>query len=422
MYCSYCGKHNPQQDGRYCSYCGKPLAEASMDESYIDEALQEIAATQSAEAWDEYGEAEGNSQEQGGQRQRSRQQRKLKVYAWLIPLLLALLAGGGLYGYSSYEKLQNDRVTGWHQEAKRQALLGSYDKAAGLLDQAIAVRPRYTALAADRAIVQNAAKLQRQLSETSAQLGKRHIEDAAQGLDALLTELDKHEEPLFEPLHASYKEQRIRLTVLTIKAELDGLDTVAALADKLRVADGLDSDEAKAVRDQIIGKIAGLALKDAERLLQKKSFTDALAAADEGLEYASGNEKLEGIKVQIGKEKKAYEDAEASRMEQAMQKAAEEDLKNRTAAINVDQLDVKLDEYGDLHIHAELTNVATKPVYSVYVEYTLKDSYGNVLDTGTAYATPDYVEPGEKATVDDIYYGAYQNATVRIDRAGWYLD
>nr|WP_237179231.1 FxLYD domain-containing protein [Paenibacillus sp. MMS18-CY102] len=105
-----------------------------------------------------------------------------------------------------------------------------------------------------------------------------------------------------------------------------------------------------------------------------------------------------------------------------MQKAAEEDLKNRTAAINVDQLDVKLDEYGDLHIHAELTNVATKPVYSVYVEYTLKDSYGNVLDTGTAYATPDYVEPGEKATVDDIYYGAYQNATVRIDRAGWYLD
>ncbi|WP_127533116.1 FxLYD domain-containing protein [Paenibacillus kobensis] len=481
MYCTYCGKLNHQQDGRFCSYCGKPLV---LEDKWEEQSEQETAASAnsaiSAEGenrvsgeqameslsdrtWDteefeitrvwkvsdlheanaaaasgaphehqheayaqtdfEEGEAaEAEDQLTSPAHQAARKPKGISAYVWLVPLILALLVGALLYGYYSFEKLKNDRVEGLHEEAKRQALLGSYDKAANLLEQAIKSRPKFEALQADRAIVREAAELKAKLAEAADQLGKQHLEDAGKLLNESQGQLDQHTEPLFEPLHAGLQEQRTRLTVMSIQSELDGLTTVSELADKLRVADGLNSEEAEAVHDQIVGRIVHVALAESERLLAKKDYTDATAVVEEGLEYAADNEELQAMKTHIDKEKKTYEAAEQSRIEHAMQKAAEEDLKNRTAAVQAGTLNTTLDEFGDLHVHIELLNVATKTIYSVYAEYTLLDQDGSTIGTGTAYATPDSVEPGDTAVIDDIYYGAYKKATVRVDKAGWYLD
>jgi len=467
VYCAYCGKRNHQQDGRFCSYCGKPL---SLDDKTQQSELEAAAAHsertvlksgggQSAEpfvaslhAEDEperavvrdWHSSEADEEEasrlhapdstlsdpeeeqelynKAAAGRTKKRTARLRAYVWLVPLVLAVLVGALLYGYYSYEKLRNDRVEGWHEEAKRQALLGSYDKAANLMEQAISIRPEYAALQADRDIVREAAKLQAKIAEAADELGKQHLDDAGKLLNEAQGQLDKHTEALFEPLHASLQAQRTRLTVVSIKAELDGLRTVSQLADKLRVADGLNSDEADAVQTQIVGRIVDVALEESERLLRKKDFSDAMAAVEEGLEYASDNAELQAMKSRVDKEKKAYEAAEQSRIEHAMQKAAEEDLKNRTAAVQAGGMNTTLDEFGDLHVHIELLNVATKTIYSVYAEYTLLDADGSTIGTGTAYATPGTVEPGDKAVIDDIYYGAYKKATVRIDKAGWYLD
>ncbi|GFN33252.1 FxLYD domain-containing protein [Paenibacillus xylaniclasticus] len=467
MYCTYCGKLNHQQDGRFCSYCGKPLV---LEDIVEEQAEQETAASAGAavikgkqkdvsggqvmkslsdEMWDtdeleitrvwrpsealqdvlheEHEEglpiepAEGELGDQTEQ-QTFRKSKWISAYVWLVPLVLALLTGVVLYGYYSYEKLQNDRVESWHEEAKRQALLGSYDKAANLLEQAIRKRPNHAALQADRAIVKEAAELQAKLAQASDQLGKQHLDDAVKLLNETEGLLDQHKEPVFDPLHQSLQEQRTRQIVMSIQAELDGLGTVSELADKLRMMNGLNSEEAKAVHDQIVGRIVDVALAESERLLGKKDFSDATAVVEEGLDYAVDNEELLSMKSHIDKEKKAYEDAEKSRIEHALQKAAEEDLKNRTAAVQTGTTSTTLDEFGDLHVHIELENVATKTIYSVYAQYTLLAADGSTIGTGTAYATPDSVEPGEKAVINDIFYGAYMKATVRIDKAGWYLD
>ncbi|QKS44005.1 hypothetical protein HUB94_05860 [Paenibacillus cellulosilyticus] len=446
MYCAYCGRQNHQEDGRYCSYCGKSLVSDLMPEEEgeqeaaaagtgTEESLphfaEQLAASLSHTVRSEpvYEELDGMeptllvSDETEEQIEAMRPSRGgIRIYTWLVPLLLALLVAAGVYGYYSFELLQNDRVASWQSEAKRQAMHGSYDQAGQLLDRAISARPKLTALQSDRVIVQVAADLARKLANAENLLTDNKVDEADQLLDEVSQTLNKREEELFEPLRGSLKQLQATLTVQQIKAELSGIDSVKELVSKLRVADGLESEEAATVHEQIVARIGELSIEEGERLLQRKSFNDAASAVELGLEYDSSNEKLKALKEQIASDKKSYEDAEQKRLKLAQQKAAEEDLKNRTAAIEVDALTSTLDANGDIHIHAELRNTATKTIYSVYVDYTLLDESGNVISTGTVYATPDQVEPGETAVVDDIYYNAYQKAQVRIDRAGWFLD
>ncbi|MBD3921108.1 hypothetical protein H8B09_20240 [Paenibacillus sp. PR3] len=446
MYCAYCGRQNHQPDGRYCGYCGKLLDSDLLKE---EEGEQEAAAAgaESGEALPHFAEQLAASLSQGvrseseykalegiesdllnagetddGEEALIPRKNGIRIYTWLVPVLLALLVSAGVYGYYSYEMLQNERVTSWQNEAKRQAIHGSYELSVQLLDRAIAVRPKLTALKADRAIVQEAADAARKLNSATDLLKDNKLEESSRLLNEVSQSLNKREEELFEPLRASLKQQQAELTVQQIQSELAGIESVQELISKLRVADGLNNAEAGTVHDQIVSRIGELSIQEGERLLERKSFSDAASAVGIGLEYDSSNKKLKSLKEKIASEKKAYEDAEQKRIKLAQQKAAEEDLRNRTAAVEVENLASTLDENGDIHIHAELRNTATKTIYSVYVEYTLLDASGNVINTGTIYATPDQVEPGETAVVDNIYYNAYQKAQVRIDRAGWFLE
>lgn len=446
MYCTYCGRQNHQPDGRYCGYCGKLL---DSDLQKEEEGEQEAAAAgvESGEPLPHFAEQLAASLSQAVRSEPEYEgletiesdllhagetdgpvealipsKSGIRIYTWLVPVLLALLVSAGVYGYYSYELMQNERVTSWQNEAKRQATHGSYGLSVQLLDKAIAVRPKLASLQADRAIAQEAADMARNLNTAGSLLKDNKLEETKQLLDEVSQSLNKREEELFEPLRASLKQQQAELTVQQLQSELDGIESVQELISKLRVADSLNNEEAGTVREQIVARIGELSIQEGERLLERKSFNDAASAVGIGLEYDSGNEKLKSLKEKIAAEKKAYEDAEQKRIKLAQQKAAEEDLKNRTAAVEVENLTSTLDENGDIHIHAELRNTATKTIYSVYVEYSLLDDSGNVINTGTIYATPDQVEPGETAVVDNIYYNAYQKAQVRIDRAGWFLE
>nr|WP_306813053.1 FxLYD domain-containing protein [Paenibacillus soyae] len=106
-----------------------------------------------------------------------------------------------------------------------------------------------------------------------------------------------------------------------------------------------------------------------------------------------------------------------------MQRAAEEDLINQTAAVEFVRTEQTLDEFGDLTILGVLKNAATRPIYSVAVEFTVQSASGETIGKGTAQATPSFVEPGEEMTFTATVYGANTDeCTVVVDNATWYLD
>nr|WP_253944644.1 FxLYD domain-containing protein [Paenibacillus sp. NEAU-GSW1] len=106
-----------------------------------------------------------------------------------------------------------------------------------------------------------------------------------------------------------------------------------------------------------------------------------------------------------------------------MQKAAEEDLINKTAAVELLHIETELDENGSLHINGQLKNAATRPIYSVTIEYTVHDSEGKPIESGTAKATPDFIEAGENFNFSAIVTGIEDpQVKVVVDHATWYLD
>jgi hypothetical protein len=97
-------------------------------------------------------------------------------------------------------------------------------------------------------------------------------------------------------------------------------------------------------------------------------------------------------------------------------------LKNRTAAVESLGLTAEVDEYGDLYVTGEVKNIATASIRSVTIYYSIYDENNSYIAEGSTTVYPYYLEPGESGTFDDVYYGVYQNVTVKIDNITWYLN
>ena len=141
---------------------------------------------------------------------------------------------------------------------------------------------------------------------------------------------------------------------MKVKAELDKLDTVPQLGEKLAAISKLKGKEADAPQKQIVTKIVETSLSDIAERLKQNDFSGATLAVEAGLGYAKGDERLLEQKERIRQEQLAFERAEAKRIEVARQQAAQEELANRTAAVEVLDLVTVLDNYGDLQIAGEI--------------------------------------------------------------------
>lgn len=411
MYCHQCGAKNaPEQ--KTCAKCGARLLTAEVRQAVLEvaagaEAMQRPPAYQQGES---VAKREDKAAGTGG------------VFQWLIPLLLAGCVGLGLMLYYSHEQSVNRTVAALHQQAKKEALAGRYSQAVKLLDEASAKRPGFAALRRDRDLAAKAAGLQSQLKEAAEQLKAQKLDSGEKALKQIAAAVSEREEALFAPLKKELAADQVKLTVMKVKSGLDKLHTVDALAEKLDSLNGLSGQEAAAVKAQIIGKIVGISYAAAEKKLRDKDFAGALDEVDSGLLYAADNEKLTAYREQIVQAKQEFEEAEANRIRLAEQKAAEEDLNNRTAAVEVSGLQVVLDDYGDLQISGTVTNKATRPIDSVSISLDIYDLSGAYLGNTYASVSPYRLEPGESGDFSASYYGVYSKAKVSVANATWYLE
>ncbi|QWU17016.1 FxLYD domain-containing protein [Paenibacillus sophorae] len=419
MYCHQCGAKNaPKQ--KVCAKCGARLLTAEERQVLLEVAAGAEAVQQPGMAAHRRGETLSSQDDKTGAKGKT--SGAGRAFLWLIPLLLAGSVGLALTMYYNYEQSLNREVTALQQRAQKEALAGHYSSAVQLLEEAEGKRPRYTALRQDRELTAKAAELQLQLEKASGQLKEQKLDAGEKALNHIANMVNKRQEPLFAPLKKQLAAGQVKLAVLKVKSELDKLNTVDALAEKLDTVSGLSGQEAAAVKAQIIGKIVGISYAAAERKLRDKDFVGAMAEVDSGLLYAADNKKLIAYRKQIADAKKEFERAEAERIQLAEQKAAEEDLNNRTAAVDVSGLHVVLDDYGDLQISGTVTNKATRPIYSVSINLDIYDSSGSYLGNTYAGVSPYHLEPGETGDFTTWYYGVYSQAQASVVNATWYLE
>ncbi|MFD1017901.1 FxLYD domain-containing protein [Thalassobacillus hwangdonensis] len=396
-----------QEGSRFCPNCGKQLDESPVIHN------EELTATAS--------EVDTSSEHQ----KRATKKEKPKRTKWiaiLLPILFLILAGAGVgYTYAKETRI-NDDVMEMKQQAEALALEEKYDEAESLLSKAIAARPDYEALHEDLRLVRAAIVMNNEVVGTGKLIQQNSLEKAKENLNRMNQQVSEEDNRLFSHFVPELNEMDSKITVKAINNELADLSTVDQLAAKLSTLSTLNLEEATQVKNKIIDKIVTIASGEAEELIRNKEFSEAIQTVDYALQYAVNNDKLTQLKQRINEEQEAFVQAQNERIERAMERAAKEDLKNRTAAVEVEELNAEVDEFGDLTVTGKVKSVATKIISSITIEFTIFDKEGEEIGTESTTVYPMYLNPGDTGEFEKQYFGVEGEVTVEITNMRWYIE
>lgn len=399
LYCHQCGENLPD-DARFCSSCGMQINRNS-DEMKM----------QTQETIEPPGE---NLVEKGS------------TFVQLLPIILPIFSlvilAAGLAFYYFQEQKTNQEVLTLRKAAEKEALKEEYEKAIDLLEKASSKRPSYSILNEEIKVIKRAKDYQDAILSIGEKIKSSNFAEASKELASLKEKINQEQGSLFEQFPQKLEDREVKITVGSIKQELNALNSIDELGGKLTIITTLPEKEANAVKQEILKKIVQISTDQVEKFLADKQFSEAFTTIDKGLSFAVNDKKLLGLKERVQQDKLAFEKAEQQRIEKAMEAAAQEDLKNRTAAVQVSDFSVEVDGYGDLHVSGSVKNVATTGINSITIYYTIYDEYGQYFDDSYTSVYPYYLASGEVGTFDDIYYGVYQNVNVEIDNITWYLN
>lgn len=340
----------------------------------------------------------------------------------IIPILSLFIVSVGVLFYYSHEHNINAEVLALRETAEKEALQGNYDRAVEQLEKAVKLRPSYKLLQEEMAVIRRAQGYRDSFILIGEKIKSSQFEEASKELASIKEKLSSEQGPLFEQFPRVVEDSEIKITVGIIKQELNALNTVEELSGKLAIISTLPEKEASAVKKEILNKIVQISIEQVETNLSNKQFSEAFKTIDRGLLFAVNDEKLLAMRDRVQQDKTAFEQAEQQRIEKAMEAAAQEDLKNRTAAVEVSDFSIEVDEFGDLFLTGAVKNIATTSISSITINYTIYDENGQYLDDRSTSVYPYALAPGEKGTFEDIYYGVYQTVKVEIDNITWYLN
>jgi hypothetical protein len=396
LYCHQCGE-SISENSRFCSQCGAKV-----------------------DAHDHNGsQRQFRSEENHSQPGHRGIRRFLPA---LIPAFSLVIVGGGLAYTYFHENGINEEVMSLKVRAEETALDGDYKNAQEMLLQAKSKRPGYTVLEQNLDGVSQAIQYEETLAAVSELIKKTEFEAALKEIASLKEKLKANQSPLFHPLQEEIKQKETTIKIGMVKQQLNDLTTVDQLAGKLSILSSFPEKEASAIKTEILNKIVSISVKEAEEELLNKQFSAASSTLDKGLQYAGNDDKLLALKERVQQEKEAFEKAEQQRLEQAMEAAAQEDLNNRTAAVDVKEFTAEVDEYGDLYFKGSIENIATASISSITIHYRISDEDGKTIDEGSTSVYPYELQPGETGTFEDVYYGVHQDVIVDIDNITWYLN
>src|SRR5699024_11914754 len=107
------------------------------------------------------------------------------------------------------------------------------------------------------------------------------------------------------------------------------------------------------------------------------------------------SEKLQSLKTTIEKEKTAFETAQEERIEQAINMAAEENEVNQSDAVELNSVKLKKDGKDKLIVKGKVDSIATIPIHSVVIEYTLTSDKDDETLSNKVFIYPDKLYPNE---------------------------
>ena len=412
MYCQKCGWKAESESTRFCQKCGSKLINEADSASAMDIEESQV-----------FLQNEEVSKEKITSRENVRKQNGLSLlWSIVAPVASFLLASSIGYYYYNLQTDKNNQVQLLQEKAEKAALSGDYEEALGNLEKAAEIRPSYSLLAEMEALILTAMEFKENFDNIEDLIKKQNLDEADTEVARLKELLHEQEGPLFSGFKDEISEKESHLSIAKTRKDIEHLNTVEQLGAELHSLSSVNHEDKDEVAKLIKDKIVNITINEAQLQMNDKQFSNAIELVNEALHYASGDEKLLSFQERIVQEQSAYEEAERNRIEQAiMVAAAQEDLKNKTAAVNVESLDVYIDEFGDLHVSGTVKNTASVPIFSIELYYSVYDSEGIEIGSDRMYADPYDLKPGAVGTFNELYSSVYEEITVEITKAVWKL-
>ncbi len=236
-------------------------------------------------------------------------------------------------------------------------------------------------------------------------------------------ELASRSGPVFQKLVAAVDTKKEEVVVEQVVAGLPAKKAVEELAPLFNVIRDYKGEAAQKAANQIKQKIADIAYDKASAELSDKQFANALVTLEEALKFDESNKKLTTLKTTVEQKKQSFEEAENRRIEEAIEKANQEDLANRTEAVELVSVDAFTDEYGYFIVEGTIKNRATRSISSVLLYFDILDESGEAVDQASVYVSPEFLASGDEGDFYAEFYNYEDNmSSVNVNRAEWQLN
>lgn len=343
---------------------------------------------------------------------------------WFLPvisLLIACFIVSLIYFVTTY---QSNKAFAFYEEATEMALIGDYQQAITLLEKALKYKENFPAAEEVKAFLNVAIEVENNFDQIEKLNEQNQYAETLSIIRHSESELQKFTGDLTDQI----MEQNLAIKNQTLLKQATYKLTNNPSTDDLKALiweiEDINHDQVTELQEEAIQMLVTITYQEAASLLEDLQFSQSLRVIEDTLKVIESSEQLESLKTTVNKEKTAFESAQEQRIEQAFSAFEEEQELNEHHALELIDIHLNKDKNNWI-ISGELKSVATVPIHSILVSYSVNDKDDNTLLENDVYIFPETLYPGEVGNFEFTHFDIESDSerlTPKVEEITWYLD
>ncbi|SFM01401.1 hypothetical protein SAMN04487943_106190 [Gracilibacillus orientalis] len=343
---------------------------------------------------------------------------------WLLPVISLILASC-IIGFAFFAtKYQSDQALAYYEEGAEMALIGDYEQSMTLLEHALDYKENFPSANEVIAFLNVAMEVEADFEQVETLNEQNKFEESLKIIRESEADLQKFSGDLTDQMMEQNIATKNQTLLKQATYRLNNEPTTDDLKALIWEIEDITHDQAAELQEEVHQKLISMTYQEATALLEDFQFSQALHVIEDTLKVVESSEQLESLKTTVNKEKTAFESAQEQRIEQALSAFEEEQELNESHAIEL--IDIQLQEEKDNWIiTGQLKSVATVPIHSILVSYSIQDKEEDSILENDVYVFPETLYPDEVGNFEFTHFDVdadYERITPKVEEITWYLE
>ncbi|WP_296362145.1 zinc ribbon domain-containing protein [Virgibacillus sp.] len=341
---------------------------------------------------------------------------------WKSPILSTVILLFFVISLYVTLEMRTAKAKDYYTKGEEKVLDQDFKTAQSLFQDALDMKDNFQQAEISLAFMNQALSMEQTLQKTDQLLKEKKYTQALEILNESEKGLQDYNGEAVNKLVERVTKQRNKINIEKLRQALKQEPEIDQLKVLLWDAVSIETEEAEQLTATIREQIVNFVFAKASEQLKNNQFSDANLIVKDGLKYAPDSEKLLSLQTTVDKEKVAFETAQQSRIEQAMNTANKEQQMNESDAIKLKQIETTKDDQGNLVVKGQVQSVATIPINSIRVQYSITTDKGEAILTNEVYVYPEELYPEETGHFEFTHYDVNinQELTAEVETIAWY--